>query len=75
MVWVEDPGTVIYVFPRGMARDGAAILMATHDLFRARETGTHIGIMRDGVLRAEFVASEIDHVSLENEYLKIMKED
>ncbi|MEY3464882.1 MAG: ABC transporter ATP-binding protein [Steroidobacteraceae bacterium] len=59
----------------GMARDGAAILMATHDLFRARETGTHIGIMRDGVLRAEFVASEIDHVSLENEYLKIMKED
>lgn len=59
----------------GMARDGAAILMATHDLFRARETGTHIGIMRDGVLRAEFVASEIDHGTLENEYLKIMKED
>jgi len=59
----------------GMARDGAAILMATHDLFRARETGTHIGIMRDGVLRAEFVASEIDHGALENEYLKIMKED
>ena len=59
----------------GMARDGAAILMATHDLFRARETGTHIGIMRDGVLRAEFVANEIDHVTLENEYLKIMKED
>lgn len=58
-----------------MARDGAAILMATHDLFRARETGTHIGIMRDGVLRAEYVASDIDHGSLENEYLKIMKED
>ena len=24
MDWVEDPGTEIYVFPRGMARDGAA---------------------------------------------------
>ena len=24
MDWVEDPGTEIYVLPRGMARDGAA---------------------------------------------------
>ena len=28
--------------------EGAAILMATHDLFRAKETGTRVGIMREG---------------------------
>ena len=57
-----------------MAERGSAILMATHDLFRARETGTRIGIMRDGSLRKEFAASEIGHRDLEHEYLKTMQE-
>lgn len=57
-----------------MAERGSAILMATHDLFRARETGTRIGIMRDGSLRKEFAASEIGHSDLEHEYLKTMQE-
>lgn len=57
-----------------MAERGSAILMATHDLFRARETGSRIGIMRDGSLRKEFVAGEIGHRDLENEYLKTMQE-
>lgn len=29
-----------------LSRSGVAVLMATHDLFRAKETGTHIGIMK-----------------------------
>jgi len=57
-----------------MAARGSAILMATHDLFRARETGTRIGIMRDGSLRKEFAAGEIGHRDLEHEYLKTMQE-
>jgi len=57
-----------------MAERGSAILMATHDLFRARETGSRIGIMRDGSLRKEFVAGEIGHRDLENEYLETMQE-
>ena len=57
-----------------MAERGSAILMATHDLFRARETGTRIGIMRDGSLRKEFTAIEIGHSDLEHEYLKTMQE-
>ena len=28
--------------------------MATHDLFRAKDTGTHIGIMKEGVLVETF---------------------
>jgi ABC-2 type transport system ATP-binding protein len=58
----------------GLARDGASILMATHDLFRAKETGTRIGIMREGTLRAEFPASEIQHADLELAYLKVMRD-
>lgn len=58
----------------GLARDGAAILMATHDLYRAKETGTRIGIMREGVLRAEFEASAIGHSDLERAYLDVMQD-
>jgi len=35
---------------REMREQGVAILMATHDLFRAHATGTHIGIMKAGRL-------------------------
>jgi ABC-2 type transport system ATP-binding protein len=56
----------------GLAREGAAILMATHDLFRAKETGTRIGIMRSGELRREFVAAEVSHGALERAYLEAM---
>lgn len=58
----------------GLAEQGAAILMATHDLFRAKETGTRIGIMRQGVLRAEFLASEVSHSDLERAYLQAMED-
>jgi ABC-2 type transport system ATP-binding protein len=52
--------------------DGVAILMATHDLFRAKEVGSRVGIMRRGVLRAELDPSELDHVDLERIYLEHM---
>lgn len=51
---------------------GVAILMATHDLFRAKETGTRVGIMRDGRLVTEMRTSEIGHTDLERIYLEHM---
>jgi ABC-2 type transport system ATP-binding protein len=33
-----------------LKNDGAAVLMATHDIFRAKDVATRIGIMKDGSL-------------------------
>lgn len=52
---------------------GVAVLMATHDLFRAKETGTRIGIMNRGKLMEELVASTISHSDLEQVYLNHMQ--
>lgn len=51
---------------------GVAVLMATHDLFRAKETGTRVGIMRHGQLVAEMTTDEIGHADLERIYLDHM---
>ncbi|MCC6172440.1 MAG: ABC transporter ATP-binding protein, partial [Gammaproteobacteria bacterium] len=52
--------------------EGAAILMATHDLFRAKETGTRIGIMKQGRLVQELSTDEVSHADLERIYLEHM---
>lgn len=49
---------------------GAAILMATHDLFRAREVATTIGIMQAGRLRRTLDATTITANDLEGLYLE-----
>lgn len=51
---------------------GVAILMATHDLFRARDVATRIGIMRHGKLVQDFVATERTHQEIETLYLETM---
>ncbi|MEM9648907.1 MAG: ABC transporter ATP-binding protein [Bacteroidota bacterium] len=51
---------------------GVATLMATHDLFRAKEIATHIGIMKSGQLRQEFLATDISLSDLERAYLETM---
>ncbi len=53
---------------------GVAVLMATHDLFRAKESGTRIGIMRHGRLVTELSTDEIGHADLERIYLDHMQE-
>ena len=59
----------------GKLRDnGVAVLMATHDLFRAKETGTRVGIMRHGRLVRELSTDEIGHADLERIYLEHMHE-
>lgn len=57
---------------RQFQADGAAILMATHDLFRAKETGTRIGIMREGKLVAEMATADVSHADVERIYLEHM---
>lgn len=51
---------------------GVATLMATHDLFRAKEIATHIGIMKEGQLRQQFDAHNISLQELEEAYLETM---
>ncbi len=51
---------------------GVATLMATHDLFRAKESGTHIGIMKAGKLVDYMTTEQINHADLEKLYLKHM---
>ena len=51
---------------------GVAILMATHDLFRARDVATRIGIMCEGRLIHQLSAAELTHSGLEKLYLETM---
>lgn len=57
-----------------MSQDGVAILMATHDLFRAKESGTRAGIMKQGNLVADLVTADIGHSDLEALYLQHMRD-
>jgi ABC-2 type transport system ATP-binding protein len=58
---------------RRLRDQGAAILMATHDLLRARDTADRIGIMRDGRLMDLVRAADIDSAALESLYLERMQ--
>jgi ABC-2 type transport system ATP-binding protein len=55
-----------------MSSQGCAVLMATHDLFRAKESGTRVGIMKHGKLLTEMSTEEIGHADLERIYLENM---
>lgn len=57
---------------RKIAGDGVAVLMATHDIFRARETGNRVGIMKHGRLVETLATGEISHEDLEKIYLRHM---
>ena len=56
----------------GLSADGVAVLMATHDLFRAKESGSRVGIMKHGRLVATLDTAEIGHADLERLYLQHM---
>lgn len=51
---------------------GVAILMATHDLFRAKESGTRVGIMKHGRLIETLDTKQLGHSDLEQIYLRHM---
>jgi len=55
-----------------MSAEGVAVLMATHDLFRAKESGTRVGIMKHGRMVALHGTEEFSHTDLERLYLEHM---
>jgi ABC-2 type transport system ATP-binding protein len=58
---------------RQLADGGAAVLIATHDIFRARQMARRIGILRAGRKLAELDAAEVDAAQLQAIYLKHMQ--
>ena len=57
-----------------LSADGVAVLMATHDLFRAKETGTRVAIMKHGRMVESLHTAEIGHADLERLYLDHMRD-
>ncbi|SEI37138.1 ABC-2 type transport system ATP-binding protein [Dyadobacter koreensis] len=55
---------------KNLTLHGTAILMATHDIFRAREVASRIGIMNQGHLQSVLDAGSISANELEDLYLK-----
>ncbi|HZS43645.1 MAG TPA: ABC transporter ATP-binding protein [Blastocatellia bacterium] len=56
-----------------LRRRGKAILMSTHDIFRAKEIADRIGIMKEGRLVMQRTREELKHEDLEALYLDYMR--
>ena len=56
-----------------MSERGATILMASHDIFRVRETCHKIGILKNGALVKEMFSKDVSSRELESLYLDYMK--
>ena len=57
-----------------LASSGSTILMASHDLFRVRETCNKIGILKNGKLLKEMDSQNVSSQELEDIYIKFMKD-
>jgi ABC-2 type transport system ATP-binding protein len=55
-----------------LREEGKAILMSTHDLFRAKQSADRIGILNRGRLVAERRREELQHEDLEQVYVSFM---
>lgn len=55
-----------------LSAEGTAVFMATHDIFRAREVSSRIGIMKAGQLVHQLSSNEMDAHQLEKLYLNYM---
>lgn len=58
---------------RSLSGRGVAVLMATHDLFRAKDVATRVGLMRRGEIVRELRGEELAHTDLEALYLEHMR--
>ena len=56
-----------------MSKKGSTILMASHDIFRVRETCDKIGILKQGSLVREIFSNDVSSIELESIYLEYMK--
>jgi ABC-2 type transport system ATP-binding protein len=55
-----------------LREEGKAILMSTHDIFRAKEIADEIGIMNNGKLVMKKTRKEIENENLEELYIKYL---
>jgi ABC-2 type transport system ATP-binding protein len=55
--------------------EGKAILMSSHDIFRAKEIGDRVGIMKEGRLAMERTREEIQYEDLVKIYIDYMKSE
>ncbi len=58
---------------RELASRGKAILMSTHDIFRAKELADRVGIMKEGRKVMERTREELEFENLEHLYLDYMR--
>ena len=58
-----------------LKKEGKAILMSTHDIFRAKEIGDRIGIMKEGRLVMERTREELQYEDLVKIYIDYMRSE
>jgi ABC-2 type transport system ATP-binding protein len=58
-----------------LKNEGKAILMSTHDIFRAKEIGDRVGIMKEGRLVMERTREELQYEDLVKIYIDYMKSE
>ncbi|MDD5704410.1 MAG: hypothetical protein PHR35_00680, partial [Kiritimatiellae bacterium] len=58
---------------RGLREEGKAILMSSHDIFRARTIADRVGIMANGRLLDVLSREALAHTDLEKVYLEYME--
>ncbi|MFN0085040.1 MAG: ABC transporter ATP-binding protein [Blastocatellia bacterium] len=56
-----------------LRQKGKAILMSTHDIFRAKEIADRVGIMKEGRKVMERTRQHLEHEDLESIYLDFMR--
>jgi ABC-2 type transport system ATP-binding protein len=56
-----------------LKQQGKAILISTHDIFRAKEIADRVGIMKEGHKVMERTREELEHENLERLYLDYMR--
>ena len=58
-----------------LRKEGKAVLMSTHDIFRAKEIGDRVGIMREGHLVMERTRVELENEDLNRIYIDYMESE
>jgi ABC-2 type transport system ATP-binding protein len=58
-----------------LRKEGKAILMSTHDIFRAKEIGDRVGIMKEGRLVMERTREALQYEDLVKIYIDYMKSE
>ena len=70
--WTPKPGFEFIGLLKSLRGEKKAILMSTHDIFRAREVADLVGIMNKGILVMQRPASDLAGRDLEQLYMEHM---